>query len=62
MPTYRSVPPRPKAGLIDDLDYGPAATAEEIILPENRARFTGLLDAQGNRIFRSPEPIGFKLR
>lgn len=37
-------------------ELGGAATAEDILLPEARARDTGLLDAQGQPIYRLPGP------
>jgi hypothetical protein len=61
MPIYRIRPP-PQSGLVDDLNLGPAATAQDILLPEDRSCFTGLLDERGNRIYRYPDPIGFRLR
>lgn len=57
---YRPVSPR--AGLIDDPEWGVAATAEVIIFPEEEGRYTGLLDAQGNRLYRYRDLVGFRIR
>jgi len=59
MAIYRPI--RPRAGRIDDPDHGTAATAETIIFPEDEGRDTGLLDAQGNRLFRYRDPVGFRV-
>ncbi len=61
MPTYRARP-KTRAGLIVDPEEGAAATAEVIIFPEDEARDTGLLDAQGNPLYRYRDPVGFRLR
>ena len=59
MPTYRTIPPR--AGPIHDEEYGSSSTAEVWIEAEPLARDTGILDVNGNPIYRMPEPIGFRL-
>jgi hypothetical protein len=61
MPVYRAMP-APRAGLIEDPEFGVAATAEVIVFPEQEGRDTGLLDAQGNRLFRYRDPVGFRIR
>ena len=61
MPVYRAKP-SPRGGLIVDPEYGASATAEVIVFPEQEGRDTGLLDAQGNRLFRYRDPVGFRIR
>ncbi len=61
MPTYRAKP-APRAGLIQDPEHGTAATAEVIVFPEQDGLDTRLLDAQGNRLFRYRDPVGFRIR
>ena len=42
----------------DDYEYGPTAFAS-IDVCDHEPRFTGLLDQDGNEIWRDPLPIGF---
>ncbi|CAM8655303.1 hypothetical protein MCEMIE4_03129 [Sphingobium cupriresistens] len=55
MARYVSRPPR---GWIEDEVFSEPARLE-IIVPLSEATETGLLDADGNSIFRLPNPIGF---
>jgi len=60
MAIYRPIPHH-RAGIIDDPEVGISATAETIIFPEVEGHDTGLLDAQGNRLFRFRDPVGFRV-
>ena len=53
---------RPRSLLVDDPEIGIAATAGEILTAEGDFIETGLLDAQGQRLYRQRERIrlGFK--
>lgn len=54
MPRYRS---------FADFDE-PSETAREVIVETDEPQFTGLYDADGNRLYRlsDKEPVGFKIR
>lgn len=61
MPRYFRKPPAPRSYEDDDEDYDwpsdPLITNLEVI--ESEAVFTGLLDSDGEPIWRAPNPIGF---
>jgi hypothetical protein len=56
MPRYTS---KPRSYVADDLEAWDGPMIAEIHVPENKPVNTGLLDADGNAIWRQPLPIGF---
>lgn len=52
--------PAKSALYVEDESYSPDPTFEpHISVPDHVATDTGLLDARGERIWRSPRPVGF---
>lgn len=56
MPRYVS---RPRSFWVEDETYRDPIRQDTPIVPEHVAADTGLLDAQGNTIWRLPERMGF---
>lgn len=49
--------------ILEDRDLGKSATADLVLIEDKFPVFTGLLDEQGNRLYRLPDqhPLGFDL-
>jgi hypothetical protein len=60
--SYVSVPR--SAYIQHNADWSSTITADQCFVPEDRRIDTGLLDRQGNRLFRVPEtlPLGFAVK
>ena len=50
---------RPRGWVSDPLYDEDAGLLPEITVPEHVAKFTGLLDADGDEIWKEPRPVGF---
>lgn len=56
MPRYFT---KPRGYVADDLDAWDGPLIPEITVPEHVPIDTGVLDADGAKIFRQPRPVGF---